>query len=220
VPMTVSTLGLRRSGCTHMKFSMCLAFSLVLSLAPPVAAAEAGFASPPDRPLVVEDYADVAYPEPISHSSLVRLYVGPGLRLSEPMTDGGLFAAFDLGDGATGFRASGAWMHAGAKDGVSQYTGELWIDFGAKRRLHRLHPIVAAGAGLARLGAVDAEGRSVTANVGIGVLRGSLDYSLPVAGEDARVGIDVIGNVPAIRSTEASDAGPWVIAAARVGIGF
>jgi len=202
-----------------MKFSNYWSPILAFTLAPAVAVAEPGFARPPDEPLVVaEDVADPQpFPEGKTNSSLVRLYVGPALRFSEPITDGGLFAAFDVGDGATGFRASGAWMHAGAEHGVSQYTGELWIDFGARRRLH---PLVAAGAGLARVGARDADGRSVTANVGIGVLRGSLDYSLAVAGEDARLGVDVIGNVPAIRSAEASDVGPWIIAVARVGIGF
>jgi hypothetical protein len=192
---------------------------LALALVPAVAAAEPDFARPPDEPLVV-DYGDPdpqPFPVPEAPSSLVRIYVGPALRLSEAIADGGLLAAFDVGDGATGFRASGAWIRAGAERGLSQYTGELWIDFGSRRRLH---PVVAAGAGFARVGALNSTGHPVTANVGIGSLRGSLDYALPVAGEDARIGVDVIGNVPAIRSADVSDIGPWVVAAARVGIGF
>lgn len=193
-----------------------LALSFSSSLA---AASESGFARPPDEPLVVSDERSEPEPFPLHRpeSSFVRLYVGPALRLSEAATDGGLYAAFDLGARATGVRFSGAWLRAGADQGLSQYTGELWIDFGVGKLLH---PQLAAGAGLARAGVVDAQGRAKTASLGVGVLRGSLDYVLPIVGEDARVGVDVIGNVPAIRSDEAANVKPWVVAAARVGIGF
>ncbi|MFZ5893916.1 MAG: hypothetical protein ACOY0T_22835 [Myxococcota bacterium] len=189
-----------------------------LTLAPSVALAEPGFARPPDAPLVTDSRAPEPYnyPDRPLPRSFVRAYIGPALRLSEQATDGGLYAAFDLGGRATGLRVSGAWMRAGAEKGLSQYSGELWIDFGEGRQLH---PVISAGAALARVGVVDASGSASTANVGVGVLRGSLDYVLPIA-EDARVGVDVIGNVPAIRSAHASDVRPWLIGVARVGIGF
>ena len=183
------------------------------------AASEPGFARPPDEPLVVTSERNDPEPFPVRapESSFVRAYVGPALRLAEGTTDGGLYAAFDLGARATGVRFSGSWLRAGADQGLSQYTGELWIDFGVGKLLH---PALAAGAGLARAGVIDEAGKAKTASLGVGVLRGSLDYVLPIAGEDARVGVDVIGNVPAIRSADASDVKPWVVAAARVGIGF
>lgn len=194
------------------------AFALLFSSSL-AAASEPGFARPPDEPLVVTEQRNEPEPFPVRapESSVARVYVGPALRLGEGTTDGGLYAAFDLGARATGVRFSGAWLRAGADQGLSQYTGELWIDFGVGKLIH---PQVAAGAGLARAGVIAADGRAKTATLGVGILRGSLDYVLPIAGEDARVGVDVIGNVPAIRSAEAADLKPWVVAAARVGIGF
>jgi hypothetical protein len=41
---------------------------------------------------------------------------------------------------------------------------------------------------------------------------------LPVAGADARAGVDLLGALPAIGA--GSDVRGWLIAAARVGIGF
>lgn len=57
-------------------------------------------------------------------------------------------------------------------------------------------------------------------NLGIGILRGSLEYVLPVRGTDARASIDVMGAVPAIRSESANSVSPWVLAVASVGVGF
>ncbi|MGC4095021.1 MAG: hypothetical protein QM756_45305 [Polyangiaceae bacterium] len=201
-----------------MKTWHSLAFTFALTAFPCVAVAEPGFARPPDEPLVPEDQVEVrSEPRYMPESSWLRVYAGPALRLSEAATDGGLYAAFDVGRRATGLRVAGAWMRAGSDQGVSAYTGELWIDFGVGRVVH---PVVAAGAGLARVGSQAADGEARTASVGVGVLRGSLDYVLPVASEDARLGVDLIGNVPAIRGAEASDVKPWLLAVARVGIGF
>ena len=192
-----------------MTFSNRCALILALLFVPSVAVAEPGFARPPDE-------GPDAFPAATPATSFVRAHVGPALRASEASTDGGLYAAFDFGQRATGVRLSGAWMRAGAERGLSEYAAELWIDFGVGKLLH---PQLAAGAGLGRLGISNASGAATT-SVGVALLRGSLDYVLPISGEDARVGVDVVGNVPAIRAADAEGVKPWVIAAARVGIGF
>lgn len=189
---------------------------LTLVLVSSAALAEPGFAVPPHEPLVLEEigvgsrYALSAPP-----SSVVRLAVGPTLRLAPDAADGGLWVAVDVGRGASGFRASGAWVHAGSERGMSAYTAELWIDFGVGGELH---PVIGAGAGVARVNPLNAD--SPTSTVGIGTLRGSLEYVLPVAGADARAGLDLIGNVPAIRGSGAEDVDAWLLGVARVGVGF
>jgi hypothetical protein len=98
---------------------------------------------------------------------------------------------------------------------MSAYSAELWIDFGVGSELH---PVIGAGAGVARLNPANADSQAST--VGIGTLRGSLEYVLPVAGADARAGVDLIGNVPAIRGSGADDVGAWLLGVARVSVGF
>lgn len=180
------------------------------------ALAEPGFAEPPSQPLIVAEARD---PQPFGApraplaSSLVRLGVGPTLRVSEDAPDGGLCAMLDVGRGASGLRLSGAWVRAGSEGGLSQYAAELWIDFGVGREFH---PVLAAGAGAARLN----RGDSATSTVGIGTLRGTFEYVLPVSGADARAGLDLTGSVPAIRGSGSDDVKPWLLAVARVGVGF
>jgi hypothetical protein len=67
---------------------------------------------------------------------------------------------------------------------------------------------------------VDDDGSFETATYGVGILRGSLEYVLPVSDADARAGVDAIGSVPAIHEKGASDPGPWLALVARVGVGF
>jgi hypothetical protein len=167
----------------------------------------------PDRPPIAD--GDLHPPLP---SSTVRLHTGPALRISEHSPDGGLFAALDIGERAAGIRFSGAWIRVGAERGMSQYAGELWIDFGHDQRLH---PILGAGAGAARIDLVDrSTGETEAHTVGVGILRGSLQYVLPVRGTDARASIDLVGSVPAIRGEDTPEAKPWLLALATVGVGF
>src|SRR5688500_4061506 len=197
---------------------------LGLLLFSPAAGAEGGFAEPPQQPLVREpspDYrADIHLPRddggPMQPSSL-RMGVGPALRVAESETSGGLYVALDIGARAAGVRASGAWLRSGAERGVSQYTAELWIDFGVGRELH---PIIGAGAGVARVERTDAAEDATTTTLGVGVLRGTLEYELPVAGVDARIGLDVLGSVPATPGGDSADASPWLLAVGHVGVGF
>jgi hypothetical protein len=143
--------------------------------------------------------------------------VGPALRVSEIAPQGGFAAALDIGARAAGARLSGSWLDVGGEHGLSQYDLQLWIDFGYGRLLH---PVLAAGAGIARADAVDADGNVTTSTLGVGVLRGTLEYVLPVSEADARAGIDVTGSVPAIRSRDAVDTNGWLLVIARVGVGF
>jgi hypothetical protein len=196
-----------------------------LILAP--AFARAQFAEPPDQPLIAreeprEPAQDRFVAEPDSGfyapKSTLRLHVGPALRVSEDNPDGGLFAALDIGERAAGLRLSGSWVRVGSESGMQHYTGELWIDFGEGERLH---PILGAGAGVARVTLTDAQTGDTSAHtLGTGVLRGSLEYGLPVRSTDARAGISVIGAVPAIRSSDDVSSSPWVLFVATVGVGF
>ena len=149
--------------------------------------------------------------------STVRVSVGPALRVSQQAADGGLAAAVDLGSGPAGARISGTWVNVGSDRGLAEYRAELVIDFGAEKRLR---PILGAGAGVARLDHAEEDGSVETATYGVGVLRGTLEYVLPVNGADARAGIDAIGSVPAIHEKGQGDPGAWLMLVARVGIGF
>jgi hypothetical protein len=193
----------------------------LLGLFPRPAFADPGFAEPPGEPVVVRDRVELeeSPPEPFEElrPSSVRVSIGPGLRVSEVATDGGLVAAIDVGSGAIGARASGSWVRVGSDVGLSQYGGDLWIDFGGERRLR---PIVGAGAAVARLNHRELDGSVEASTYGVGLLRGSLEYVLPVERADARAGIDAVGSVPAIQGRRAPDMSPWLLVTARVGIGF
>jgi len=184
-----------------------------------------GFAQPPDEPVIAQGHPapgdrgdDDGYDRYYTPRSTVRLMTGPALRVSRESPDGGLFVALDVGERAAGLRLSGSWVRVGSARGLSQYTGELWLDFGSGGRLH---PIVGAGAGVARENQQDAiSGALETHTLGIGLLRGSLQYSLPVRDTDARAALDVIGSVPAIRGSSSVDSSPWLLVIASVGVGF
>jgi hypothetical protein len=120
-----------------------------------------------------------------------------------------LFTALDLGPRAVGGRLSAWWLRAESDQGLAVYTAELWIDF---RHRYALHPVLGAGASFLRGGAV---GGDQTA--GAGVLRGALEYELPVVDADARLGLNLLLLVPAI-GTERTR--PWASAALTVGAGF
>jgi hypothetical protein len=192
---------------------------LACQLLPRIASAEPGFATPPGEALVSErpSYETRSHDPRPDASSTLRVSAGPGLRVSGKDPEGGLAVALDVGARAAGFRASGSWLRASAEQGLSQYAAELWIDFGAGQELH---PIIGAGAGMARIDGKDENGEDSTATVGVGVLRGSLDYVLPISGADARVGVDLVGSVPATPGGSATDAKPWLLAVAHVGVGF
>jgi hypothetical protein len=200
-------------------------FLWLLAMVAASSEARAQFAQPPGEPLIASDGREPARDQYVAEeppyfapSSTVRLHVGPALRVSEGDPDGGLFAAMDIGERAAGLRLSGSWVRVGSDNGMQHYTGELWIDFGEGARLH---PILGAGAGVARVNTTDPlTGDTSAHTLGTGVLRGTLEYGLPVRSTDARAGLSVIGAVPAIRSSDEVSSSPWLLVVATVGVGF
>lgn len=154
-------------------------------------------------------------------ASLVRVWVGPSGKIEDEGMTPGLSVALDIGRSYTGARLSAAWLDVGDEKGLSQYTGEIFLDFLPKSRFH---PILAAGGGVAvTSSSLRADGsldRDVASIVGIGTARGSLQFRLPFEEADARVGLDLIGNFPVIRAKEAPELSPWAIASLSVGVGF
>lgn len=172
--------------------------------------AAAQFAEPPRDPVLVSEAPQGGYDEPYPEpSSTVRAALGPVFRGNDG--EAGLFAALDFGPRRTGFRASAAWVQVGSSGGLSQYTGELWIDFVESGPFH---PVLGAGAGLAHLEGADA------GNVGVGVASARLEYHLPIRGTDARAALALSGALPAIRGQDQPDVDPWLLVAATLGVGF
>ncbi len=206
----------------HLVFA---ALALV-SLTPTLGSAQP-YAEPPDHPAPAVatsrpyDSYDRPYDRPYDDlyrpRSTVRIHTGPALRISEHTPDGGLFAAVDIGEKAAGIRVSGAWVRVGGERGLSQYGGELWLDF---NHYGPLHPIVGAGAAAARMQLTDKAGSTDAYTLGVGTLRGTLQYALPIRDTDARASLDVIGAVPAIRGSDTPSAKAYLLVVATVGVGF
>jgi hypothetical protein len=112
-------------------------------------------------------------------------------------------------------------MDVGADSGISQYAGELTIDFGGRSRFR---PVIGAGGGLAITSSALAEDGSLdpesSALMGVGIVRAGLGVRLPFEEADARVTLDITGTIPAIRGDTAPDLSPWVLASLMVGVGF
>jgi hypothetical protein len=138
--------------------------------------------------------------------------------LSAESPTGGLVVALDAGRAGAGVRASASWAGAGTSRGTSQFSGELWVDFGVGEALH---PIVGAGAAMVRADVEDpASGRIRTLTLGAGVLRAALAYVLPVERADARAAVECTAAVPAIQDGGPQTGQPWALVAATVGVGF
>ncbi|MCC6555214.1 MAG: hypothetical protein IT372_19805 [Polyangiaceae bacterium] len=206
--------------------------SLGAALAALAAAGEVradGFATPPpyDRgggfvaTSRSERYSHIEDLDAPPRASLVRILVGPAGKLDSDSASPGLLAAVDFGRGPTGFRLTAAWLDVGADHGLSQYTGELTLDFGGRSRFR---PTIGAGGGVARTSSsVREDGTLDTshgATLGLGLLRAGLAYRVPFEDADARVGLDLTGTIPAIRTDSAPDLTPWLLASLYVGIGF
>lgn len=167
------------------------------------------YAVPPDDPSDSRDQPPRSSDSTLveSPSSSARFQVGPALLLAP--ANPGFFTALDFGARAVGGRISAAWLRTASDQGLSAYDAELWIDF---RHRYDLHPIVGAGASWLHGSALGEQ-----ENVGAGVLRGALEYELPLSDAEARVGVSGTLLVPAI-ATERSQ--PWVTLALGVGIGL
>lgn len=193
----------------------------------PAAASAQGFATPPPgrggSQIISRDYDDDydSSSSFVSPRSVVRFSVGPAGRVSSDGFSPGLLVAIDLGRGPAGFRLTGAWLDVGTEHGLSQYTGELTVDFGGRSRFR---PVVGAGAGIGRTSSsANADGTLNTdegAWLGVGVVRAGLGVILPLDEADARVGLDLTGSFPAIRASNAPPLSPWLLAGVNVSIGF
>ena len=190
-----------------MRTPTFLSALLLSTLSSPSAFAQ--FAQPPgNEPLEVDEPPQYRAPDPPREPrSTARVSLGPAL-LVQPATPG-LIAALDIGRRAVGARFTGAWLNAGEEGGLSQYGGELWIDFGAGKELH---PIIGAGAAMLR-GELTGQDDSS----GAGTLRGAIEYQLPLDDAEARVGFSLTALVPAINSKREE---PWVLGALTVSAGF
>lgn len=171
---------------------------------------------------VVAEPDDENAPPPLEPSaSIVRFFAGPAGKVDKAAASPGLLVAADFGRGPAGFRLTGAWLDVGTERGVSQYTGELTIDFGGRSRFR---PVVGAGGGVARTSSSVREDGSVDpstgATLGVGLVRAGLGYRLPFQDADARVALDFTGVLPAIRGATSPELGPWALGAITVGIGF
>lgn len=187
-----------------------------------------GFATPPgdDRARVARthDFDDYGGPSFFDEPklSVFRLLVGPAAKLDGDGAAPGLFVATEIGRGPAALRLSAAWMNVGTDHGVSQYTGELVLDFGGRSRVR---PMVAAGGGVARTTtsqrADGTENLDKGATLGIGTVRGGVALRLPFEDADARVQLDVSGVFPAIRGSDAPDGlTPWAATTLAVAVGF
>jgi hypothetical protein len=162
----------------------------------------------PQRDDYYEHEARVAEPWSADpKSSLFRFHVGPAL-LVQPASPG-LFTALDVGRRAVGARLSASWLRAESDQGLASYTAELWVDLA---RRYELHPILGAGASFLHGGALGRE-----RSAGAGVLRGALEYELPIQDADARLGLNLLALVPAIGSDRTR---PWLQAGLTIGAGF
>jgi len=202
-----------------------------VALAPSEARAD-GFATPPgddNHVAVAEPRVDRRFDDDVPPSfvaddklSVIRFLVGPSAKFDAESAAPGLLVATDIGKGPAGLRLTGAWMNVGTDHGISQYTGELTLDFGGRSRIR---PVVGAGGGVARTsssqksdGTLDTEHG---ATLGIGIVRGGIGLRLPLEDADARVQLDVTGAFPAIRGDSAPDGlTPWAMASLTVGVGF
>jgi hypothetical protein len=176
------------------------------------ATASAEFAEPPAALEVASDGSGSA---PQARTSTVRAALGPAVRANDGAA--GLLAALDFGPRRTGFRAGAAWVDVGSDRGLSQYTGELWIDFVDSGPLHA---VLGAGAGLARYESVTADGTADATHQGLGVASARLEYLLPIDGTDARAALMLSGALPAIRGAHDPRLDPWLLVAATLGVGF
>ena len=204
-----------------------IAFGLVLAGSASAARAD-GFAEPPGPHRAViasgEHTTTTTFefdPGLAPRLSPFRIMVGPAMKADAHSALPGLLVAVDLGRGPAGFRVSGAWLDVGNDRGVSQYTGELTLDFGGRSAFR---PMLGVGGGYARTSSTLLADKTLDGSTGtsmaIGVARLGLGYRLPFEDTDARLQLDVGGSLPAIRSASSPQTTPWLTSALTLAIGL
>jgi hypothetical protein len=164
---------------------------------------------PPGDPWLGDEAPDASFssPEPVI-DSLARVGVGPALRVTRGDSFAGLGASLDLGR-ESGIRLQGAWTDVGGDGGEQHYGADLWL---LLTPLGRLQPFVGAGAAWVR-----EQAPAGYHDYGAATVRATLDYTLPFARTDARLGVDAILNVPAI---DAAGLGPSALFVSHLGLGL
>jgi hypothetical protein len=169
------------------------------------------YADPPPRPPPLAE--GPASDDPEAYRSPVRFTVGPAGFVSESAHGFGLGIATDLGTGVIGVRLAASWLGPGARVSLDQYTGEIVLD---ALPHGPLHPVLGVGFGLAHM---DFQG--VGGDLGIGVARLGLEYSLALRDADLRVGANVTGALPGPRdATVPSDLGAYAVFGGAITLGF
>jgi hypothetical protein len=135
----------------------------------------------------------------------------------------GMGVAADFGRGAVGFRLAASWMRGEGSsstayvpsplaDGLSQYTGELTLDF---HKRGPVHPVFGLGMGIAHVSRGDASG-----DIGIGTARFGIEYAMNLDDTDVRLGAGVTGVLPGPSDREVSDVHGYALVGASLAIGF
>ncbi len=153
--------------------------------------------------------------------SALRLHVGPIAATTGRGLGLGLGLAADFGRGTLGFRLDADWTRGEPSGGqpspiaggVSQYTGQLTLNFA---RHAALHPIAGVGFGYAR---VD-HGGGIAGDMGIGTASLALEYALAFDDADVRFALGVTGALPGPADRVVSDVPGWAIVGATLGVGF
>jgi hypothetical protein len=181
-------------------------------VAVPMASTPYRLESPPPLPPPEEAYR-----------SPVRFGVGPAGFLGGHADGLGLGTTVDFGTGLVGFRLSAAWMGDGARWGeatptggslgLDQYAAELVLDTHPRGPLH---PVFGLGFGLTH---ADEAGKG--GNMGVGLGRFGLEYSLELHDADLRIGVSATGALPGPREASVpADLGPYALLAASLTLGF
>ncbi len=165
------------------------------------------YAEPPPRS------PSPAAEEPEIYRSPVRFGAGPAGFVAGRAQGFGLGIETVFGTGVVGFRLAAAWMAPGAAASLDQYTGELVLD---ALPHGPLHPVLGVGFGFAHL---DVAG--VGGDLGVGIGRLGLEYSLALREADLRVGASVTGGLPGPRdATVRGDFGAYAVFGGTVSLGF
>jgi hypothetical protein len=181
------------------------------------------FANPPyiaSSPVVTPQ----PYEDPERYTELyrspMRLHIGPAGVTTGQSLGMGLGLAADFGRGSVGFRLSAAWLRGEGGDasrtpigdGLSQYTGEVTLDFNKRGPWH---PVLGVGAGVARVSRADSGG-----TIGIGTAGLRLEYALAFDDADVRIGIGGWGVMAGPSDREVKDVRSYALLGATLGIGF
>ncbi len=154
------------------------------------------------------------------YRSPMRLHLGPAGATTGQSLGMGLGLAADFGRGSVGFRLAAAWLRgepgdpakSSIYDGLSQYTGEVTLDFNKRGPWH---PVLGVGAGVARVNRSDTGG-----TIGIGTASLRLEYALAFDDADVRLGIGGSAVMAGPSDREVRDVRSYALFGATIGVGF